>query len=775
MPTPATQPNQVPDHALRVETSDGPEGEARLKQIRQRFQIHQTFWSEIHTVGLEDDSFIAGEQWPEEVRKTREEDRRPILTYNLLPSFTRQIINRIRQERPQVKVIPVESDRNQSPQVANLQGTQDYSLADVYSGIVKNIEHVSRADQCYDTAATHAVNHGFGFFYLMNQWSKDDPFVQELKIHRVKNSYGVYLDPDAQEADYRDAQDGFMFTNMKKTTFRAKHPEADFTEFAQSGMGSSYEGWYDTDHVRVAQYFWIDYRKDEVLLLNDGRTVYRSQVESVLDELERDQGIFVVSQNGKDMRREVKRPQCQWQKMTANDILEGPLELPFSAVPIFPVLGDEVMVDGRIRYESAIRHAKDPQRSYNYWRTAAVETVALSPRAPYMVTPKQIDGHEELYEEANSRNLPYIVYNPDERSPGPPRREFPSQPAAAELANATQDEQDIQSIIGLHDASLGRRSNEISGEAIKARQSQGNTSTYQFPDNLNRAIEQCGRLMVEAIPQIYDTNRIVRIRLPEGKDDFVEINQAVEDEDTGQIKLISDIAYGKYDVIMETGPSYATQRQEAADLQLQLLNTLGPDKAANIVHLIVKNMGLPGSDEVATLLRRMLPDELKSEEEKIADLPKGVTVGEDGQPVNEDGTPYQPPLTTEQQLLQQQQQIDQANIQAQQAETEAKMATAEADKVQAEAKIETARAQQQKAQLELERLQAEISAAGQAEPDNGQMMSDIEGIIQRVMEEHKTDPNAHQAATAEQVANAVVDALSRTKSYVDRKIAGVPR
>lgn len=755
-----TKPNETPDRAIRVETGDGSEGEARLKQIRERFQIHQTFWSEIHTEGLEDDKFVAGEQWPEEVRKEREEDRRPVLTYNLFPSFTRQITNRIRQERQQIKVIPVETDKGSSPKIENVQGTKDYSLADVYSGIIKNIEHTSRADQAYDTAVKHAVDHGFGYFYLMNEWSTVDPFVQELKIHRVKNSYAVYLDPDAQEADYRDAQDAFMFTNIKKSTFTQKYPDADFTEFAQSGMGSSYEGWYDVDHVRLAQYFWIDYKNEEVLQLSNGKTVYLSEVEDVLDEMEEESGIYILQ------RKKVKRPVCMWQKMTANEIVEGPLELPFSAIPIFPVLGEEVMVDGRIRYESAIRHAKDPQKSYNYWRTAAAETVALAPRAPYIATQKQIDGNEELYEQANTRNLPYLIYNPDDRAGGPPQRQFPAQPAAAELANATQDGSDMQTIIGLHDASLGREGNEKSGKAILARQSQGSTSTYQFPDNLNRAREQMGRLIVEAVPQSYDTQRIMRIRLPDDTEDFVEINEQVLDEDTGEMKLVRDIAYGKYDVIMETGTNYATQRQEAADLQLELLKVLGPDKASNIVHLIVKNLAVPGSDEVAAVLRKMLPDNLKSEDERLADLPKGVTFDEQGNPVNEDGSPYEPPVTPEMQIMQKQQQIDEAKTRAEMAASEAKIATAEADKIQAQAKIATAQAQQQKAQMELEQMQA---SAGQ-QPDNNQMMSEIERIIQGVMAEHETNPDAHQAATADQIADAAVEALARVKSYVDKKI-----
>ena len=767
--TPATGPDQIPDDTLTLKTSDNPDEQDRLRAIRERFTVHQSFWSGIHDVALEDDRFIAGEQWPDRIRMEREEDRRPVLTYNRFPAYTRQITNRIRQERPQIKVTPVESDKGPDPRIKNLQGTKDYSLAEIYTGLIRNIEHVSRADQAYDTAVKHAVDHGFGFFYLINQWSKTDPFVQELVIHRVKNSYSVFLDPDAQEADYRDMQDAFMFTTMKKETFRAKYPDVTPSEFAGSGttMGMSYDGWYDGDNIRVAQYFWIDYKDDEVLMLSNGKTVYLSDVEPVLDDMRRERGIHVLrGPDGEEMRKAVKRPVCMWQKMTADTIIEGPLELPFSSIPIFPVFGEEIIIDGRVRYESAIRHAKDAQRSYNYWRTAAAETVALAPRAPFIATERQIAGYEEMYEQANTRNLPYLLYNHVEGQP-PPQRNWPQGAAAAELANATQDAMDMQDIIGLQDASLGKVSNEKSGRAIIARQNAGATSTFQFPDNLGRALEQCGRCMVEAIPRVYDSQRVIRIRLPDDTDDFVELNTSVQDAESGEVFLVADLGYGRYDVRIETGPSYATQRQEAADMQMELLRVLGPDQARNIVHLIVKNLGVPGSDEVAAVLRKMLPDALKSEDEKMADLPQGVTRDEQGNLVNEDGTPYQPPLSPEMQIMQKQQALDEAKNQALMAKAQAEQATAQADIEQARAKMAKAQADLAKARSELE-LAQNMPAQSPQMPDG--MMGEIEQIIRNAIQEHELNGKAHEEATSQMITDAVVDALKRVRGYVDRKV-----
>ena len=763
--TPGPQANEIPDSAITVD-DDGNQRDLdeRLLHRRQRFEVMQTFWSEIHTQGLKDDKMVAGEQWPEEIRKERQEDRRPILTYNMLPAFNRQITNKIRQERPSVKVTPVETNRGADPRIGNMTGTKDYSVADIYAGIIKNIEHTSRADQAYDTATKHAVDHGFGYFYMLPTWSKIDPFVQELRIHRVKNSYSVMLDPDSQEADYRDMQDAFMFSNMARATYRAKYPETPYTEFADASMGSSYEGWYDTETVRIAQYFWLDHKQDSVILLSNGKVVYQSDVEEILDDLERETGIHVQKNaEGRDMIKPVKRPVCMWEKITARDILEGPLELPFSSVPIYPVFGEEIMVDGRMRYESAIRHAIDPQKSYNYWRTAATEAVALAPRAPWMITERQLAGHEKLYETANVRNLPYLIYNHVEGVP-PPQRVFSANVAAAELQNATQDGVDMQTIIGLHDASLGKESNEKSGRAIIARQNAGTTATFQFPDNLGRALEQMGRNAVEAIPKITDTRRQVRIRLPDDSSDFIEVNQAVMDEATGKEYLLHDIAYGKYDVTLETGPSYATQRQEAADLQMELLKILDPEAARSIVHIIVQNLGVPGSEEVARVLRKMLPEQLKTEEEKLADLPKGVTKDDNGQLVDENGDPWQPEPTLEQQIAMKQQELDEAEHNAELAKHQATSDKAEADKAEAQAELA-------KVQQEMAALQAGGPDQGQQQQQQQEMIAGIQETIRTVMEEHVNNPNAHDAMEIEEkIAAAIVEALTRVRGYVDRSL-----
>lgn len=759
---------------VRVVTSDGPdqgneppdknvqavdEGkDARLKQIVERSETMVTGWQDNTRAALEDDKFVAGDQWEQTVRDERETDGRPVHTYNLLLTYCNHIVNGMRRNRPQVKLKPVNTMRGKTPTMKNVAGTEDYSLADVFMGIIRNIEHQSKATHAYDTAAEHQVQHGFGFWRVMPVYTRDDVFTQDLRIQRVMNSYSVLVDPSAQEADYGDMQDGFVISKMPRKVFKEKWPDAAAVDFSEPIQGSMYQYWFNQDDVTVAEYMWIEHTSDKVLQLSNGKICYESNVEQVLDELEDSTGVHVVQ------TRDVKRPKCMWQKMTAVDILQGPLELPFSSVPIFPVLGKELIVDQKVMYKSAIRDAKDAQRAFNYWKTAATETVGYAPKAPWLVTSKQIQGYADMWDQANKKNLPYLIYKHQEGVTAPTRI-FPQGIAAAELAQADNENMVMQDIIGMHEADKGEQGNEKSGVAIKARQSRGEMATYTFPDNLSRTFERMGRLLCEAIPIVYDTQRIVRILKGDDTEDFIEINQTIKDDETGEMSSIHDIGYCKFDVTIDTGPSFASQREEANETITSIMEVLPDDQARHIAHLAVKNMEFPGADEVHRLLRKMLPDELKTQEQKEEDLPKGYTFNEEGQPVNDKGEPLPPPQPSPEQ-------------QVQIAEFEAKGATAQATTKQAEADIQGAEADMAKhnatriqAEATIEVAKAKVAEA--TKPENNESDGREQEMILNEVKKLIADAlKAHNVEVDEKIVEAVVDTLKRVKSHMDTQEPG---
>lgn len=759
----------IPPNAVADLTEDP---EERLRSVHERLKEMTAFWTPKHQVWRQDDAFIAGEQWPSEIRQRREREGRPCMVYNLLPAFVRQITNRARQDMPQLRVKPVDSDRNQTPDMENVQGTKRYSLSDVYNGIIRHIEHVSRAEQAYLTALEHAVRHGFGVFKLNTRECPTDPFVQDLVIERVRDPYAVYMDPGASRSDWSDAQDAFQVEHFSHDAFQARFPKARAAQMRSSTAGFASTLGLTRQHSRpgviVVTYFWVEHVNDEVVKMTDGRIHFMSDIEDVLDDMKAS-GLYVQrDEEDAEMRKKVRRPVCKWQRFQEQEALTDPTATPFSAIPFFPVTGDEYLLsDGTVSYGSAVRDALDAQRSYNYWRSAATEVIALAPKAPFAVTASQIAGHEGQWEKANSSAMPFLVYNHVEGVP-PPARMSPPNPAAAELSQAAQDANDMQSIIGLHEADLGERSNERSGRAIQARQRQGAIGTFTYPANLGRAIEAMGRLMVEAIPSLYDTDRVMRVRLPDDTEDFVRINEAVMDQDSGQIRIVHDIAYGKYDVVIDTGPSYQTMREEGVDAMLETLQILPPEAQTAVVHLMVREMGFPGAPKVAAILRKLIPDQLKSEDDRAADLPQGVGFNDQGQPVWEEGAnagqPYQPPMSPEMKA-----QLEIAQVER--AKAEADMAKAQGDQAMAQAKQAEAQADQAMAEAKRVEAQARLAEAGRppATPaPAGPTPQDLRGMMAELMEAHRNDPNAHDEVVEEAIAEAVSDLVPRIRGLVER-------
>jgi hypothetical protein len=302
----------------------------------------------------------------------------------------------------------------------------------------------------------------------------------------------------------------------------------------------------------------------------------------------------------------------RWYKLTGLEVLED-ADIPCKWIPVFPVYGSEIDVDGRVTRAGMIRWAKDPQRMYNYWLTSATEEVSLRPKIPYIGAEGQFEGHEKEWSQANSRSFAYLEYKPvtiDGTLASAPARQPMSDIPSGAIQMAMLANDNIKATTGMFDASLGARGNETSGKAILARQREGDTANFHYADNLSRAIRHAGRCIVDMIPKVYDAPRIVRIM---GEDDAVEAVQVNQPrEDKAQI-VLTDLTVGKYDVTVSVGPSYSTMRQEAADAMMQFsqswpkLMDVAGDK-------VVRAMDWPGAEEIAERIKRVIPPEITQEE-----------------------------------------------------------------------------------------------------------------------------------------------------------------
>jgi adenylate kinase family enzyme len=531
--------------------------------------------------GLDDLKFSTGDQWPIEVQNSRHLEARPCLTINKLDAYVRQIVNQMRQSRPRMRAHSMNSEANAK-------------VADIITGIFKHIEVNSDADTAYDTAGEYAVRVGWGYWRVITDYVREDSFDQEIYIKPIDNPFSVYFDPNSLQPDGSDAEKVLITTLMSKADFKVQYPDADDGgDFNQRGTGDFDPDWVQKEDIRVAEYFYVERKKTKLLLLSDGTKVYKDEAPS--PEIMAAAGIMVVGE------RETMRKQIKWCKLTGLEILEE-RDWVGRYIPVVPVYGQMLTVEDKRKKYGLVRNAKDAQRMYNYWQTSLTESIALAPKAKWLLAEGQDEGHENEWAQANIKSMPVLRYKQTDingkEAPAPQRLQ-PEPPPAGVIAAAMSIDKDLQSVVGIFDPSQLPQGN-MSGKAIRGQQMQQDMTNFHYYDNLVRSMKHTGRIILDLIPKIYDRERVLRIIGYDGKPEMVTVNERVQDE-MGVEKVLNDVTVGEYDVYMDTGPGYQSKRQEAVEAMMPMIST--NQELFNLAgDLVFRNMDFPGAEVIADRL-----------------------------------------------------------------------------------------------------------------------------------------------------------------------------
>jgi len=639
------------------------------------------------TDAASDMNFLAGNQWPEEVRQQREAEGRPMLTINRLPQFVRQVTNDIRQSDVAITVVPSDGAVHRAKRVVNPNSPQqqqqqpeqinqlmpglpggpqmghnggppmaskpEMTMAEVYNGLIREIQYQSSATHVYATAAEHQVSCGIGWFRFLTDYENDDTFDQCIKIEAINQPLSVYCDPGATQFDRRDAGWIIVTDMLPKETFKERYPKAAEVGIETYDVQQSELYWSSDDDVRIAEYW------------------FKKPIKRTLVEVETEDGGTAAEEwpAGEKVPEGVKSRVVETHEIiqyivSGSEILEGPTKWAGKHLPFVPVIGSEIPLENKIYRYGLTRFARDPQQLYNFARTSATESMGLAPKSPWLVTAAMIKPFKHLWDSANKSLQPYLPYLPDPKAPGlAPKREAPPDVPVAFVQEAAVADGDIKATIGIYDPQLGQRSNENSGRAIMAREKQGDTGTYHYSDNLRRSLEYAGRILIDLIPQIYDSARTIRILGEDGVEAYVPIN-LVDLNDDGVPDYVNDMSQGRYDCRVKIGPSYATKRMESADSMMAFMQAF-PPAAQLIGDLVADSMDWPGSKAIAERLRRSVPAEV---------------LGEDAPPQQPD-----PMQELQQQMLMKQ--LEKLDAEVAKLKADAEKSDAQADKIDAETEL----------------------------------------------------------------------------------------
>jgi hypothetical protein len=546
-------------------------------------------------------AFESGKQWDAHLQSKRR--NKPNYEFNRMRQLIRRITGQQLKNKPNIKVRAVEDN--------------DKDVADIYNGLIKNIEVQSSAENAYDTAFQWACGGGYGVLRVVSEYEPGDSFDQRLVIKTVLDPMTCFCDPSAREFDRSDARYWFISELIPKEVFKKRWPDAKPIDFDMGQAADDYDReWFNEDEVRIADYWYSEPETKKIYMLTDGNVVNADEFDEIADAMANPppgpdgKPLFqpvTIKKDGKGqpMIREVETNCVYSCPVYGGGKLEEPTRWGGTMIPIVPQWGDLVVIDGKQIFSGMTRFGRDSQMIHNFEMSTLVEVVAKLPNSPMKATQAMVKGLESYYERLGYDDPPVLLYNHDPAAPGasPTREPMPQMPTAlANLAAIAGDE--LKATLGVYDASLGAQSNETSGRAIMARNNQADTANFVYIDNQVKALKRLGEILVDAIPAYYDADRTIRILGDDMAEAYVRVNHPVIGED-GEVHVENDLTRGKFDVVCTVGKSYDTARMELADLGQTLAQTPGPIGAIG-QFLLFKSLDVPGIDMYVQAVRQQL-------------------------------------------------------------------------------------------------------------------------------------------------------------------------
>jgi len=696
--------------------------------------------------------------WDDEEVKRRKLEGRPCLNVPLFPVFVNQVVGEMLHNRARAKVKPGDYKSSQH-------------IAKIRSGIISNTEYRSNGEDIYMTAGKSQVACGYGAWRINTRYTEENPFIQEMYLEAIPNPFNVYLDPTRKDEAGADAKFGFILTKYSRDQFEDEWPDADWpSEIIKTGLGMKDELYFDKDFITLAEYFVVKSEKIMMCQMEDGTVITREEADELMAESQaKSSGVTPVAPSPtalpaplpvlpgaapqhrrllpptivKEKATYVKK--VKYYTLTATAIL-GPAksknmtdkehtqklldgeDFPGEYVPIVQILGVTQNIEGKQYVKGLIKDARDQQKMVNYSETALAEAIAMSPKAPYMLTPRQVEGFEEDYKNANVKNNPFLLYNMDVESgvPAPPPiRTRPGDPPIALFNQAARAVDNLRRVIGIFGGDIGEGGPERTGAAVYAKQKPSDVGSYVYAYKLNRGIEHSAKIMNSMIPTLYDTERDVRIRNIDDTETVVPINTTVRAaieklqrfpttyRGMNPAKLVemyqrgddmaklNDIAEGKYEVVVTVGPSYATARQEASQQMMSLINS-------------VPSIGKLGGDLIIEgIMDNQQGEKLAARIRKT--MPPGLVALHEGE------KPYQPPPPPQVMLMHQKSRTEE--VRQQKGLIEQKVALVKLAKEMAESKDE----QIKEVRSAVLGILSELHAAPGAHPADQQLMGGQNG------------------------------------------------
>lgn len=530
-------------------------------ELQTRLSDCQSSWRSQYKQMGEALAFASGDQWSEEQKRKRTEAGMPMMVSNFTKPQISRVVNPFR-------LAPF------APEF----GSDDADVAELLQGWATGLQSSKRISEKAEIALENAVTCGIGWICLGVDYDSADGLDRDITVYSPLNPLTVWIDPLSEEVDGSDAEYGFTIRYLSAKLAEARHGK----DLGDAAFGIDlYGDWpVPTDCVADVVFYRIKRETVKRYWLPDGTATY--------DKPE----MFIAE-------RSVERKSVECYRFIGNKLIYE-TKLPIPAIPIFPVYGDRINIDG-VRYVGIPWWVRDSQRMVNYYASAEAELAALAPRSPFVAEEGQVEGNESDWAQANVRAIGLLKYKAvsvNGHPIGPPSRMDNAAQTGGLIQSRAAAQQDMSRETNLFDATFGAAgAGDASGLAVLRNQSAGEVGSAQYADNLRKSLLQMWRIIAELAVSVYDTPRRTKIINAQGEATYVPLAMGTV------------LATAAYDIDVSSGPVHESRKKEGQQALLAL-GQIMQEKVGFIADLFVDTLPVPNARAIAARLKATLPPEI---------------------------------------------------------------------------------------------------------------------------------------------------------------------
>lgn len=580
-----------------------------LKRAREDLVLWDGYFDENVVRGRDDMNFLLRDQWSAVERSEFSRLFKPAMTFNKLYDVTKKIAGEQRKNKPDLMV-------------RSLSGKANQKQIDLRADLVRSISYKSQNDLVYQTAFRSALMMGYGAFEICLDYENPLSFNQTIRYELIPDASRTSFDPTAMmphKGDGNFCSRQFLYT---KEEFYATYPHV-MNPVSYSDPRSLLDfQWETRDTIVVCKYTRKEWFPIKLLLLSNGESITQDEWDERQKEYKIKEEIARSSQVVGDIilreiptivgERNSKDYVVRQYVLTQNQIIDF-TDWPSKYLPIVFVDGDSNYINGKQYTRSFIHEAKDAQKFINYVGSEIATEIKNRRREQWLGTPDNIVGNEQVWRNPELQ-AGILTAKPDPKTGALPQKMPAWELSPTLLQQFQRGSQDMREILGFSE-NEALQGHDMSGKARRERKLEGSMSAYVWFDNLNQAVEQGGRVVNDLLPVIAgEHERHMIVSKADGRSEPITLNKVTGQSENGEPIRENVLDTGDYDVEIDTGPSFAVQKDIALEFFQQTIQA-NPQTFPLIADLWAKNLDVQFMPQIASRFKSLVPPQIIAEEE----------------------------------------------------------------------------------------------------------------------------------------------------------------